>query len=181
MSCYDFKTMSSCANFPSSPGFTNTQYCVRYDPYEPGCLWITSDSGEIKNFDAYTGRPGCGKLPYGTIGLAPVSENCLRNITKFLDLTVYSPLNGTYQSATVNVTSSLLGKVVLSQPLANGKLSLSSLNPALIGSEVSLQTSFLNFKCESGAANTCNFNATLTYQMTGVTCCDGLNCFNPPV
>jgi len=179
VSCYDFKTMSACPNFPSTPGFTLSQYCVRSDPYAPGCLWISSHAGDIRNFDAYTGLPGCGALPYGSIAIEPVDAGCARNVTKFLALSVLQPPPSTYASAIVNVTSSLLGKIVLSVPLVNGVLSLEDLDPDVVGDVITVTTSFVGFKCPAGTPNMCAFNASLTYQTTGVTCCDPVVCYNP--
>lgn|GEM_PF-699077 len=58
--CFDYSTMTKCSNFPNTfDGTVGGLYTVNVDPQRPACLWVNSDSGEIKNFDAFSGE-GCG-------------------------------------------------------------------------------------------------------------------------
>ncbi len=55
--CYDFGTNEGCTNFPRLFENLGLLYTVNVDPERPRCLWVNSDNGtgQIQNFDAYTG------------------------------------------------------------------------------------------------------------------------------
>lgn len=57
VACYDFAANAGCANFPVVPTGPFYLYSVNLNPFNPGCLWVNSDSGssQIQNFDAYSG------------------------------------------------------------------------------------------------------------------------------
>jgi hypothetical protein len=56
--CYNYDTSERCPNFPKSFENLDLLYTVNADPERPHCIWVNSDngSGQIQNFDAYTGR-----------------------------------------------------------------------------------------------------------------------------
>lgn len=78
ITCYDWATNAACTNFTKPNYAANTQwslsdrrlglvYAVRMDPQNAGCLWINSDAGLIRTFDAKTGLPGCTNSPVITL------------------------------------------------------------------------------------------------------------------
>ncbi|MFM1784387.1 MAG: hypothetical protein RLZZ579_664 [Actinomycetota bacterium] len=65
VSCFDFATNQACTGFTSLQ--TSLWYQVTVDPENPACLWLNSDPGYIRNFDAYTGGAGCTANPVVTL------------------------------------------------------------------------------------------------------------------
>ncbi len=66
--CINFVTNQACSNFPIQVHDTSFLYAnsLISDPTSPSCLWIRADegtgpggTGQVQNFDAFTGRP-CG-------------------------------------------------------------------------------------------------------------------------
>ena len=104
VSCFDYSTGTSCANFPKT--FTNLSllYTVNPDPQRPSCIWVDSDGGtaQIQNFDAYTGG-GCTQWPVRLLASSLVApgQSCVP--TSYTSLTVQSPLRSTYTSGSVTI------------------------------------------------------------------------------
>lgn len=67
--CFDYATNARCANFPTAAfnwSFYGI-YATRVDPNNPSCIWINSDGGQIRVFDAFSGQPGCSANPVITL------------------------------------------------------------------------------------------------------------------
>lgn len=68
VNCFDYSTNSACPNFPITyPGYFNIIYAVRVDPVNPSCMWINSDGGQIRVFDAFSGANECTANPVITL------------------------------------------------------------------------------------------------------------------
>lgn len=65
--CFDFATNALCSGFDQSNVTGYRWYQVEVDPENPACLWANSDDGTLKNYDAYTGQPGCSTNPVITL------------------------------------------------------------------------------------------------------------------
>ena len=66
--CFDYSTDARCANFPIQyPGYFNIMYTVRQDPENPSCMWVNSDGGQIRIFDAFSGADECTANPVITL------------------------------------------------------------------------------------------------------------------
>lgn len=76
ITCYDFATNAGCAtgtggwnNYTNATAGVNLNwaYSVRVDPSNPYCLWLNSDAGAIRTFDAMSGHAGCAEHPAITL------------------------------------------------------------------------------------------------------------------
>lgn len=66
--CFDYTTNTSCANFPLHyDGSVRLMYTIRTDPNNPSCMWINSDGGQIRVFDAFSGLAECTANPVITL------------------------------------------------------------------------------------------------------------------
>jgi len=90
VACYDYATHAACSNFETAKSFSNMSllYTITQDPTNPTCLWANSHSGsgQIQNFDAYTGGE-CGTngsvLPLSNIS---VNQQCFTSSDTVLNL-----------------------------------------------------------------------------------------------
>lgn len=104
--CFDFSTGKSCANFPkefADSSVLNYLYTVNPDPERPSCIWVNADGGEtgqIQNFDAYTGGP-CGQGSLRLISAAIVVPQVKCQPANFTSLQLLTPAPGQYSSASV--------------------------------------------------------------------------------
>lgn len=100
--CYDASTSASCVNFPKSLTNLGLLYTVNPDPQRPTCVWVNSDdgSGQIQNFDAYTGG-ACGQGPIRVLASSFVVPTQLCQPASYTSLQVTSPAPGSYTSGTV--------------------------------------------------------------------------------
>lgn len=101
--CYDYGTSAACANFPRSFSNLGLLYTVNPDPQRPTCIWVNSDdgSGQIQNFDAYTGG-ACGQGPIRVLASSFVVSSQLCQPASYTSLQVLSPARNTYTSGTVS-------------------------------------------------------------------------------
>jgi hypothetical protein len=101
--CYDASTNASCLNFPKAMPNLGLLYTVNADPQRPTCLWVNSDdgSGQIQNFDAYTGS-ACGQGPIRVLASSFVVPTQLCQPASYTSLQVTSPAPGTYTTGTVS-------------------------------------------------------------------------------
>ena len=65
--CFDYATDAGCANFPLHYDDTGLVYTIRADPNNPSCMWINSDGGQIRVFDAFSGLAECTANPVITL------------------------------------------------------------------------------------------------------------------
>ena len=100
--CYDFSTHARCAHFPLSLANYNLAYSVTVDPNRLGCLWVNSDdgSGQIQNFDAYTGG-GCGSSGERVLVSQFVAPPALCRPSVYQRLAILSPARSAYAKGTV--------------------------------------------------------------------------------
>ena len=103
--CFDYATGASCTQFPHSVTALggNYMYTVTADPARPTCIWMNSDdgSGQIQNFDAYTGG-ACGQGPIRVLASSFVVDTQLCQPASYTSLQVTSPARNTYASGTVD-------------------------------------------------------------------------------
>jgi Cutinase len=101
--CYDASTNASCTNFPKTMSNLGLLYTVNADPQRPTCIWVNSDdgSGQIQNFDAYTGG-ACGQGPIRVLASSFVVPTQLCQPATYTSLQVTAPAPGTYTSGTVS-------------------------------------------------------------------------------
>jgi hypothetical protein len=90
--CYDAATGASCANFPKTLSNAALLYTVNPDPARPTCLWTNADggSGQIQNFDAYTGG-ACGEGPIRVLASSFVVDSVLCQPATYTALQVTDP------------------------------------------------------------------------------------------
>ncbi len=100
--CYDAATDASCVNFPKSFSNLDLLYTVNADPQRPECIWVNSDngSGQIQNFDAYTGG-ACGQGPIRVLASSFVVPNPVCAPTSYTKLQVLQPARNSYSDGTV--------------------------------------------------------------------------------
>jgi lysophospholipase L1-like esterase len=100
--CYDYSTQSGCANFPVSLPNLGLLYTVNGDPQRPSCIWVNSDdgSGQIQNFDAYTGG-ACAGGPIRVLASSLVggARSCVPG--SYTSLQVTSPGRSAYSDGNV--------------------------------------------------------------------------------
>jgi len=66
--CFDYTTNAGCANFPLHYGDeVKLVYAIRTDPNNPSCMWMNSDGGQIRVFDAFSGQAECTASPVITL------------------------------------------------------------------------------------------------------------------
>lgn len=66
--CFDYATNAACTGaFSKSFAGFSLIYSVRTDPVDGNCLWVNSDGGLIRNFDATLGTNGCTSNPVITL------------------------------------------------------------------------------------------------------------------
>ena len=100
--CYDFATHARCAHFPLALANYNLAYSVTVDPNRLGCLWVNSDdgSGQIQNFDAYTGG-GCGSTGERVLVSQFVAPAAVCRPSVYQRLAILSPVRSAYAKGTV--------------------------------------------------------------------------------
>jgi hypothetical protein len=100
--CYDYSTNAACANSPKTFNGLSSLYTVNADPQRPDCIWVNADvgSGQIQNFDAYTGG-ACGQGPIRVLASTSVvtSQTCTPSTYQTLQVT--SPSRSAYTSGSV--------------------------------------------------------------------------------
>jgi hypothetical protein len=103
--CFDSATGASCTQFPHSVAALGGgyMYTVTADPARPTCIWVNSDdgSGQIQNFDAYTGG-ACGQGPIRVLASSFVVDTQLCQPASYTSLQITSPARNTYTSGTVD-------------------------------------------------------------------------------
>lgn len=106
--CFDYATNAGCAGFPITyPGEFQIMYTIRQDPENPSCMWVNSDGGQIRVFDAFSGAPECTANPVITLQPSSFAPRftCSTNdsIDEWRTLRLVS-LGGTGTPATVALT-----------------------------------------------------------------------------
>jgi hypothetical protein len=133
VSCYDYSTSPTgpCPNFPKALSGIAGQgvYTVSGDPQLPTCLWVNSDSGtgQIQNFDAYTGGPCTQGRVLASEFVVPQPQ-CVPS--SYQSLQVTSPTPGAYDSASVQFLDGDGNPIagLSPQPLdSNGRVDLTGL------------------------------------------------------
>ena len=103
VACYDYSVDAQCANFPHPLPNLSLLYTVTQDPQRPTCLWVNSDgieSGQIQNFDAYTGGAcGTGAIRVLASSIVVPQSQCIP--ANYTGLQVLAPAPGTYTDGTV--------------------------------------------------------------------------------
>jgi outer membrane protein OmpA-like peptidoglycan-associated protein len=104
--CVDFSQSPAvnCANFPYVASNMWLLYSATPDPNRAGCFWLNADSGsgQIQNFDAFTGEAGCANsLRVSTTQFVPDLANC--PVIDWLSFRVDDPTEWT--AATVDATT----------------------------------------------------------------------------
>ncbi len=102
VTCYDYATDASCANFPKSFSNLSYLYTVTSDPFIPTCLWVNADNGsdQIQNFDAISGG-SCAQAPLRVQASSFVAPSDVCVPASFTSLQVVSPAPSAYTSGTV--------------------------------------------------------------------------------
>ena len=102
VTCYNFATSASCANFPLTFSNLSSLYTVTQDPYIPTCLWVNADSGssQIQNFDAISGG-SCAQAPLRIQASSFVAPSNVCIPASFTSLQVVSPVPSAYTSGNV--------------------------------------------------------------------------------
>ncbi len=104
--CFDYSRDAECPHFPFVLHNTYLIYTVNRDPRRPTCLWVNSDaaggtdSGEIQNFDAYTGG-ACGKPPTRVLASQFIAQSPACTPASYDSIQVLKPTPGAYTSGTV--------------------------------------------------------------------------------
>lgn len=100
--CYDFSTLSQCANFPHPLPNSNYTYTINKDPQRPQCLWTNSDNGsaQIQNFDAFSGG-GCGQGAVRVLASSFVAPDLICTPLSYTKLEVLDPTRSGYGSGSV--------------------------------------------------------------------------------
>jgi hypothetical protein len=103
--CFDSATGASCTQFPHSVSALGGgyMYTTTADPARPTCIWVNSDSGsgQIQNFDAYTGG-ACGQGPIRVLASSFVTDTQLCQPATYTSLQITSPARNAYTSGTVD-------------------------------------------------------------------------------
>jgi hypothetical protein len=173
--CYDANTNASCANFPKAMSNLSLLYTVNSDPQRPTCLWVNADngSGQIQNFDAYTGG-ACGKGPIRVLASSFVVPTKLCQPTTYTSLKITQPAPGTYSSGSVSFEDgdgSPISGIPDQSVDASGTVSLSGLN---LSTSVGLPQFLITLNGASGAPSA----VTVTLTWTGI---DDPSCEGPGV
>lgn len=172
--CYDAATAASCAQFPHSvsPGATY-MYTVNADPARPTCLWVNSDSGtgQIQNFDAYTGG-ACGQGAIRVLASSFIVSTPVCQPASYVSLQIGSPARSSYTTGSVSFEDAdanpLPGLPTI--PLdANGTANLSGLN---LTTAYGLPQFLITLNGVSGTPT--SLKATLTWTGT-----DDPSCYKP--
>ena len=155
--CYDWATNAWCAGFtPLAFSAGRYTYAVRVDPTNPQCLWLNSDAGLIRNFDALTGALGCTANPVITLQPSQFAPryacSTTSGITEWSQLRLVSLGGGGSASAVSLTVRDALGATVAgwanktvpvtsgSTPL--GTLDMTGLDTALSGSRPTFSFAF---------------------------------------
>ncbi len=103
VACYDYNVQAECANFPHVLPNLSLLYTVNADPQRPTCIWVNSDgedSGQIQNFDAYTGGAcGTGSIRVLASSVVVPMTQCLP--ANYTSLQVLNPPASAYANGTV--------------------------------------------------------------------------------
>ena len=155
--CYDYATNAWCAGFtPLAFGAGGLNYAIRVDPSNPQCLWLNSNNGLIRNFDAITGSLGCTNNPVITLQPTQFAPRyvCSTNvgITQWNELRLVSLGGGgtastvrlTVRNATGDVVTGWSNKPFTITPGATplGTLDMTGLDVALSGSRPTFSFAF---------------------------------------
>jgi hypothetical protein len=100
--CYSFNTGASCENFPKALPGANYLYSVNRDPHRPECIWVNADggSGQLQNFDAYTGG-SCGRGPIRVLASSIVVPTQECQPTGYTSMRIIFPERTAYASGTI--------------------------------------------------------------------------------
>lgn len=149
--CFDYATNARCANFPTSLGVNfGGIYATRIDPNNPSCIWLNSDGGQIRVFDAFSGQLGCTANPVITLqpsSFAPRFTCTTPNsIDEWQQLELTSVAGGG-TAATINLTvRDALGATVtgwVNRPITVGTpLDMTGLDVTLSGSRPTFNFAF---------------------------------------
>ena len=103
VACFDYSSNQSCANFPKTFSNLGYLYTVNPDPQRPSCLWVNADSGsgQIQNFDAFTGGQ-CGQGPTRVLASSFVVPTQVCAPTSWNSIQVTDPQPSAYTSGTVD-------------------------------------------------------------------------------
>lgn len=101
--CYNFHAKTGCTNFPRSFNNLGYLYTVNDDPRRPTCIWVNADngSGQIQNFDAYTGGT-CGEGPIRVLASRLVVNSPECEPSSYTSLKVLQPARSSYRAGTVS-------------------------------------------------------------------------------
>lgn len=132
VTCYDYATDASCANFPKSFSNLSYLYTVTSDPFLPTCLWVNADSGtdQIQNFDAISGG-SCAQAPLRVQASSFVAPSDVCVPASFTSLQVVSPAPSAYTSGSVQFEDANYVPIpgIATHSLnANGSTDLTNLN-----------------------------------------------------
>lgn len=151
VNCFDYATNNSCAGFSTyNDGSLGLTYSVRVDPQNPACLWVNSNSGLIRTFDAYSGSAGCTGHPVITLQPSQFAPRyaCSTDagISEWTTLKLVSLVGGgTADTVTLTVRDAL-GNIVTGWkdvPVTLGaSLDMTGLDVALSGSRPTFSFSF---------------------------------------
>jgi hypothetical protein len=131
VSCFNYATGATCANFPKPTVDASYLYTVNPDPQRPACLWVNADNGsaQIQNFDAFSGA-GCGQGAIRVLSASFVAPSQLCAPTQWRSLAVTTPTRDLYASGSVDFQDADANAIpgVGTQPLdAAGAIDLSPL------------------------------------------------------
>lgn len=100
--CYSFASSQSCDGFPKALSNAGYLYTVNPDPQRPECIWVNADngSGQIQNFDAYTGA-SCGRGALRVLASSIVVPNSRCQPTGYTSMRIVFPERSAYTSGTV--------------------------------------------------------------------------------
>lgn len=91
--CWDWTTGAACTGFQTSTGIGTAVYALTQDPNDINCIWTNGDAGNINQFNAITGVPGCNKTMTFVSTTAPTRVACSgANQNPWVNLTVNTTL-----------------------------------------------------------------------------------------
>lgn len=162
--CFDYGTDARCTNFPTQRFASNFYgiYATRVDPNNPSCIWVNSDGGQIRVFDAFTGLPGCSANPVITLqpsSFAPRFTCTTANSIDEWRVLELTSLTGTGTPGTIALTvRDALGATVagwVNRPITVGTpLDMTGLDVTLSGSRPTFNFAFGNITGGSISAAT---------------------------
>ncbi len=132
VSCFDYGTNASCANYPKSMANLNLLYSVNVDPQRPSCLWVNADGGsaQIQNFDAYTGG-ACGQGGIRVLANQFVAPAVQCQPATYTSLEILDPARNTYTNGMIAFQDLNANPIpgIPDKPIdATGKVDLQGLN-----------------------------------------------------